>query len=63
VQLLLLTSRPRLICDILIPFNPREESSSRVPLFLTLYYPPKLIEPYLPLPLLDGLYKVVFLAI
>ena len=51
VQLLLLTSQPRLIYNMLIPFNPKEESSSRVPLFLTLYYPPKLIEPcpFLPL--------------
>jgi hypothetical protein len=39
---------------MLIPFNPREESSSRVPLFLTLYYPPRLIEPRLLLPLLGS---------
>ena len=46
MQLFLLTSRPRLIYNILIPFNPREESSSSILLFLTLYYSPKLIEPY-----------------
>jgi hypothetical protein len=54
VQLLLPTSRPRLIYNILIPLNPREESSSRVPLFPTLYYPSKLIGPYLSLPLLGS---------
>ena len=48
------TSRPRLTYNILIPFNPREESSSRVPLFLTLYYPSKLIGPCLPLLLLGS---------
>jgi len=40
--------------NILIPFNPREESSSKVPLFPALYYPPKLIGPYLSLPLLGS---------
>ena len=48
VQLLLLTSQPRLIYNISIPFNPREESFSRVPLFptLPLYYPLRLVEPH-----------------
>jgi len=39
---------------MLIPFNPREKSSSRVPLFLTLRYPPGLIEPRSLLYLLDN---------
>src|ERR1700722_8507531 len=38
VQLFPLTSRPRLTSNILIPFNPREEFSFRVSLFLTLCY-------------------------
>jgi len=54
VQLLLPTSQPRLTYNMLIPFNPREESCSRVPLFLTLYHPPKLTGPYLSLPLLGS---------
>ena len=44
----------RLTYNILIPFNPRKESFSRVPLFLTPCYPPKLIKLYLFLPLLDS---------
>jgi hypothetical protein len=54
VQLFPLISRPRLIYNILIPFNPREESSFKVPLFLTLYYPLKLIRLCLLLPLLGN---------
>ena len=55
VQLLLLTSQPKLIYNILIPFNPREESYSRLPLFPILRYPPILIKPYLFLLLLGSL--------
>ena len=54
MQLLLPTSQPRLTYNILILFNPKEESSFRIPFFLTLYYPPRLIEPSLPLPLLGS---------
>jgi len=54
MQLLPLISQPRLIYNIVIPFNPKEESFSGVPLFLALYYPPKLIGPYLSLPLLGS---------
>ena len=39
VQLFLPISRPKLIYNILIPFNPKEESSSRVPFFPILYCP------------------------
>jgi len=46
VQLLPLTSRPRLTSNMSIPFDPREESSSRVPLFPTLCCPPGLTGPY-----------------
>ena len=56
-------SCPRLIYNILIPFNPREESSSKVSLFLTLYCPLGLTEPYLLLPLLDNPLQSSLLAV
>jgi hypothetical protein len=54
VQLFSLISRSRLIYNILIPFNPREESFFKIPLFLTLYCPLKLIRLCLLLLLLDN---------
>ena len=47
VQLLPLTSQLRLTYNMSIPFNPKEESSPRVPLFLILYCPPKLLRSHL----------------
>ena len=55
VQLFPLISHSKLIYNISILFNPREESSFKVPLFLILYCPPKLIELYLLLLLLGSL--------
>ena len=54
VQLLPPISRLRLTYNISIPFNPREESSPKVPLFLTLYCSPKLLKSHLFLLLLGS---------
>ena len=47
VQLFLLTSRLRLIYNMSIPFNPREEFSLKVLFFPTIYYSPGPLRFYL----------------